>query len=86
MPLYFFYTMVEKSQKMTKNSNQGGPALIFTKGLSYGLSKSKKWGKIITKLWKITTKSQGKNKKIQGRFVDLPFFSRSAKTVSVYRN
>ena len=27
MPLYMFYTMVQKSQKMTKNSNQGGPAL-----------------------------------------------------------
>ena len=24
MPLYVFYTMVQKSQKMTKNSNQGG--------------------------------------------------------------
>ena len=27
MPLYFFYTMVQKSQKMTKNSNQGGSCL-----------------------------------------------------------
>ena len=35
--------------------------LIFAYGLSYGLSKSKKRGKIITKLWKIITKSQGKN-------------------------
>ena len=26
MHLYFFYAMVQKSQKMTKNSNQGGPA------------------------------------------------------------
>ena len=26
--------------------------LIFAWGLSYGLSKSKKWGKIVTKLWK----------------------------------
>ena len=25
MPLYFFYTMVQKSKKMTRNSNQGGP-------------------------------------------------------------
>ena len=24
MPLYFFYTMVQKSQKWPKNSNQGG--------------------------------------------------------------
>ena len=24
MPLYFFYTMVQKKSKMTKNSNQGG--------------------------------------------------------------
>ena len=40
--------------------------LIFALGLSYGLSKSKKRGKIITKLWKIITKSQGKNKKIWG--------------------
>ena len=29
MPLYFFYTMVQKKSKMTKNSNQGGPALIL---------------------------------------------------------
>ena len=35
--------------------------LIFVSGLSYGLSKSKKRGKIITKLWKIITKSLGKN-------------------------
>ena len=27
MPLYFFYTMVQKKSKMTKKSNQGGPAL-----------------------------------------------------------
>ena len=27
MPLNFVYTMVQKSQKMSKNSNQGGPAL-----------------------------------------------------------
>ena len=27
MPLYLFYTMVQKSQKMTKNSNQGGSCL-----------------------------------------------------------
>ena len=30
MPLYLVYTMVQKSKKMTKNSNQGGPALSFT--------------------------------------------------------
>ena len=35
--------------------------LIFAWGLSYGLSKSKKGGKIVTKLWKIITKSPGKN-------------------------
>ena len=35
--------------------------LIFAWGLSYGLSKLKKRGKIITKLWKIITKSPGKN-------------------------
>ena len=29
MPLYFFYTMVQKKSKMTKNSNKGGgPALM----------------------------------------------------------
>ena len=28
MPLYFFYTMVQKSQEMTKNSNEGGPAFL----------------------------------------------------------
>ena len=27
MPLYLFYTIVQKKSKMTKNSNQGGPAL-----------------------------------------------------------
>ena len=35
--------------------------LIFVQELSYGLSKSEKWGKIVTKLWKIITKSWGKN-------------------------
>ena len=35
--------------------------LIFAYGLSYGLSKSKIRGKIVTKLWKIITKSLGKN-------------------------
>ena len=35
--------------------------LIFAWGLCYGLSKSKNRGKIITKLWKIITKSLGKN-------------------------
>ena len=34
--------------------------LIFAWGLSYGISKSKKGGKIVTKLWKIITKSLGK--------------------------
>ena len=38
--------------------------LIFSQGLSYGLSKSKKRGKIITKLWKIITKSLGKNRQL----------------------
>ena len=41
--------------------------LICAKGLSYGFSKSNKRGKIITKLWKIITKSQGKNEKIWGK-------------------
>ena len=27
MPLNLFYTKVQKKSKMTKNSNQGGPAL-----------------------------------------------------------
>ena len=68
--------------------------IIFAWGLSYvltdisyGLSKSKKRGKIITKLWKIITKSpQAKIKKSEATFVDLPFFFHSAKTVCVYRN
>ena len=42
--------------------------LIFVWGLSYGLSKSKKRGKIVTKLWKIITKSLGKIKKSDARF------------------
>ena len=42
--------------------------LIFAYGLSYGLSKSKIRGKIVTKLWKIITKSQGKNKKSEAKF------------------
>ena len=29
MPLYFFYTMVQKSQKWPKTQIKGGPALIF---------------------------------------------------------
>ena len=33
MPLYFFYAKVQKKSKMTKNSNQGGPALIDLQGL-----------------------------------------------------
>ena len=32
MPLNVFYTMVQKKSKMTKNSNQGGPALISDDG------------------------------------------------------
>ena len=42
--------------------------LIFVWGLSYGLSKSKKRGKIITKLWKIITKSLAKIKKSEATF------------------
>ena len=50
-------------------------------------SRKKKRGKIIAKLWKIITKSLGKNeKKRRQDFVDLPFFFHSAETVSVYRN
>ena len=33
MPLYFFYTILQKSKKMTKNSNQGGPALSCKTGI-----------------------------------------------------
>ena len=29
MPLNFFYTIMQKKSKMTKNSNQVGPALTF---------------------------------------------------------
>ena len=82
MPLYFFYTMVQKSQKWPKTQIKGSCLnffttwtipmkrgalfqhahgykklpqffLIFAQGLSYGLSKSKKMGEIITKLWTI---------------------------------
>ena len=28
MPLYRFYTMVQKKSKMTKNSNQGGGGVL----------------------------------------------------------
>ena len=42
--------------------------LIFALGLSYALSKLKERGKIITKLWKIITKSQGKIKKSETAF------------------
>ena len=31
MPLYLFYTMVQKSQKRPKNQIKGGPALIGLK-------------------------------------------------------
>ena len=58
-----------------------------TTRLSYGLSKSKKRRKNITKLWKTITRSLGKSlKKLKQRLVDLPFFFHTAKTVSVYRN
>ena len=43
------------------NLDDGLRFFNFCLGLSYGLSKSKKRGKHITKLWKITTKSLGKN-------------------------
>ena len=33
MPLNIFYTMVQKSQKMTKNSNQGGSCLKLYKNI-----------------------------------------------------
>ena len=35
MPLYVFYTMVQKKSKMTKNSNQGGGVLPQTRYISY---------------------------------------------------
>ena len=40
MPLYFFYTKVQKKSKMTKNSNQGGPAL--SEGLKPGRGKGER--------------------------------------------
>ena len=58
--------------------------LILVQGLSYGLSKSKKRGKIITKFGK-TISPGAKIKNLGHRFADLAIF-RSAKTVSVYRN
>ena len=67
-------------------TNIASDFLIFAYGLSYGLSKSKKRGKIVTKLWKIITKSPGKIKNSEALFVDQPFFFHSAKTVCVYRN
>ena len=49
MPLHFFYTMVQKKSKMTKNSNQGGggsclmSVAFFLSGLYYpGHKKSSK--------------------------------------------
>ena len=30
MPLYLFYTIVQKKSKMTKNSNQGGSCIKVT--------------------------------------------------------
>ena len=36
MPLNLFYTMVEKKSKMTKNSNQGGPALSLVWFIFFG--------------------------------------------------
>ena len=42
--------------------------LIFAWGLSYGFSKSKKRGKIITKFWKIITNPQAKIKKSEATF------------------
>ena len=50
-------------------------------GLSYGLSKSKKRGKIITKL-----SHRAKIKKSEATFVILPFLFHSGKTVCVNRN
>ena len=35
MPLYFFYTMVQKSQKWPKTQIKGGPALIVQKWRFY---------------------------------------------------
>ena len=46
--------------------NPASDFLIFAQGLSYGLSKSKKRGKIITKFWKTITKSWSKNLKTWG--------------------
>ena len=64
--------------------NLASDFLIFASGLVYGLSKSKKRGKIITKLWKIITGHKLKN--LRHRCVDLPFFFHSAKIICVYRN
>ena len=42
--------------------------LIFAWGFSYGLSNSKKGGKIVTKLWKVITKSLAKIEKSEAAF------------------
>ena len=47
-------------------TNVASDCLIFAWGLSYGLSNSKKRGKIITKLWKVISKSLRENWKIWG--------------------
>ena len=41
MPLYLFYTMVQKSQKWPKTQIKGGPAL---NDLTYSMCKKKTWG------------------------------------------
>ena len=56
MPLYFFYTILQKSQKMTKNSNLGGPALtsnlvVNVQGKMVFLS--------VTQVWRILPSHRG---------------------------
>ena len=56
--------------------------LFFAKGLSYGLSKSKKLGKIITKLWKIMNHFQRLN---EVKELKIFFFVQRANTRSRHR-
>ena len=51
MPLYLFYTMVQKSQKMTKNPNQGGGGHAEERelGQEQSLVEYRTWGSWVLK-------------------------------------
>ena len=59
MPLYFFYTMVQKV-KMTKNSNQGGGVLPRSGELSFSNSAPLMWNTLPRAMQQVSSRTSFK--------------------------